>query len=1041
MINILEKGDTFVKLLYCYILFLDEKGKEKPHRGLHHVELNLSTMDRFIYDASTNTLRRKDRKAPLPIYFWSYKDLKPEDCNIYNVNVIAGENGSGKTTAIRSVINLLDFFHAAADDSNSQEHPRMSYNHRALLILEDNGVQYLLDYSPAAWKTNTIQTKGFSDGQLYSFTCWSRDAFTRRQNDTAKKIASLLQKTKVVYLTNTITQYDYERHIRHHNAPLRDFFIYDASIGASIGPDLVQFFPYEVYKQVKYVFNPLQVKKRDMLKKCEPEDCVPEIRIPHTLSLRLRLDQYNDAFSRYSFPTALESMTSGKGVEHISYNDLEFPELLGILCVASFVDNVNKSFKKANLIEKTDDILFPQRQEFKNQILKTELQFYYAMRSCTSLTCHTDSITCLSILPEKRLVSGSRDCSLRVWDSNIGECLQIWKGHFDSITCIANLPNGQVVSGSHDRTLRVWNINSEESLQTLSEHTESVTCVAVLQDGRIVSGSNDKTIRVWDANTGTCQRILKGHTGSITCLTILPDGQIVSGSLDCTVRVWDVRTNTCIEILKGHAGSITCLLACSDGRIISGSMDNTLRVWHSNVDLCLSGHYKAIRCVTVLPDGRIVSGSDDHTLRIWDAHTGQCLHTMGGHSSSINCVAFLPDGHVASGSWDCTLRIWDIDKGTYLYSLRGHSGKISCLTVLSDGRIVSGSKDNSILIWETEEGTRKLNPDVHILMKHCLDYIDYVYDKYESFFSRFTRINENTFELSLDVIKPREDDKSKNAGKKVDGVYKEIIEFVQKYLSICKYSYSIDFEWGMSSGEENMLRIFSNLYHIFDWDYKIYNNETHTTDVSKKTICDTLLLFMDEADLTFHPEWQRRLVGVLTAYIPQIYPASCAKDIQLILSTHSPLILGDIPCENITYLYAKDIQSQDSKPDPAVPGETFGQNIHTILKENFFLSKGTVGAFAARKINEAAKELVAMKGRVLNEQDQEKLSALRQTIRLVAPGILRTQLELLIRDLEDDEEGCHQEEIKHLLEKWTTLSVEKRQKLLNILEQEGKADD
>ena len=102
---------------------------------------------------------------------------------------------------------------------------------------------------------------------------------------------------------------------------------------------------------------------------------------------------------------------------------------------------------------------------------------------------------------------------------------------------------------------------------------------------------------------------------------------------------------------------------------------------------------------------------------------------------------------------------------------------------------------------------------------------------------------------------------------------------------------------------------------------------------------------MDEADLTYHPEWQRQLIKILTAFLPLEFGSCGLNNIQLILTTHSPLLLGDIPPNNVIYL--KENTNNIN---------TFGQNIHTILKDSFFLKNG-IGAFAADKINRTAKIL------------------------------------------------------------------------------------
>ena len=78
-------------------------------------------------------------------------------------------------------------------------------------------------------------------------------------------------------------------------------------------------------------------------------------------------------------------------------------------------------------------------------------------------------------------------------------------------------PDGKrIVSGSHDNTLRLWDADTGQPIgQPMTGHTGAVFSVAFSPDGkRIVSGSYDKTVRLWDADTGQpIGQPLTGHTG------------------------------------------------------------------------------------------------------------------------------------------------------------------------------------------------------------------------------------------------------------------------------------------------------------------------------------------------------------------------------------------------------------------------------------------------------------------------------------------------------------------------------------------------
>ena len=302
--------------------------------------------------------------------------------------------------------------------------------------------------------------------------------------------------------------------------------------------------------------------------------------------------------------------------------------------------------------------------------------------------------------------------------------------HTKRVQCIGVLPDGRVLSGSLDKTIKVWDLtkpNGEQCAHTLTGHTDWVRCIGIL-DGRVLSGSSDKTIKVWDLtkpNGEQCTHNLTGHTGWVRCIGVLPDGRVVSGSDDKTIKMWDLTKpngEECTHTLRGNTGWAQCIVLLPDGRVVSGSNDKTIKVWDltkSDGEECthtLAGHTDWVRCIVVLPDGRVLSGSDDKTIRVWDLtkpNGKQCTHILTGHTGQVRCIEVLPDGRVLSGSDDKTIKVWDLTKPNgeqCTHTLTGHTNWVRCIGVLPDGRVLSGSDDKTIRVWDYPESQPAL-PD------------------------------------------------------------------------------------------------------------------------------------------------------------------------------------------------------------------------------------------------------------------------------------------------------------------------------------------
>jgi WD40 repeat protein/tetratricopeptide (TPR) repeat protein/tRNA A-37 threonylcarbamoyl transferase component Bud32 len=333
----------------------------------------------------------------------------------------------------------------------------------------------------------------------------------------------------------------------------------------------------------------------------------------------------------------------------------------------------------------------------------------------------------------KRIASGSRDQTVKVWDVQSGQEVLSLQGHTGSVYSVVFSPDGKRLAsgvGEYGKPgeVKVWDAQTGRQVLALQGHTGYVWSVAFSPDGRrLATGSGDKTVKVWDAQTGQENLALKGHTNVVTSVAFSPDGKrLASGSWDSTVKVWDAQTGQQLLTLKGHTGPVHCVCFSPDGkRIASGSGNHSdpfipgkpgeVKVWDAQSAqelLSLQGHPGYVSSVAFSPDGkRIASASqDDQTVKVRDAQTGQQVVALKGHTDGVWSVAFSPDGmHLASGSWDSTVRVWDAQAGQEVLALKGHTAGVRCVSFSPDGkRLASASDDRTVGLWDAQSGQQLL---------------------------------------------------------------------------------------------------------------------------------------------------------------------------------------------------------------------------------------------------------------------------------------------------------------------------------------------
>lgn len=206
--------------------------------------------------------------------------------------------------------------------------------------------------------------------------------------------------------------------------------------------------------------------------------------------------------------------------------------------------------------------------------------------------------------------------------------------------------------------------------------------------------------------------------------------------------------------------------------------------------------------------------------------------------------------------------------------------------------------------------------------------------------------------------------------------YKQLITTAYNNTQeIFKHNFDfLDFDWyDMSSGEKARLNLISRF---------------HSTE---KSICNEryLLILIDEGETYFHPEWQREYVYLLLETLPIIFNEN---KIQIIFTSNSPIVISDLPRENIVFL--ENIEGLCSVRKNNTFRDTFGANVHTLLSDSFFMKNDIIGEFAREKITKIIY--------ILNKSDEEfkdwvknnrvDLKNIKKEISIIGEDLIRNKL-------------------------------------------------
>ena len=227
--------------------------------------------------------------------------------------------------------------------------------------------------------------------------------------------------------------------------------------------------------------------------------------------------------------------------------------------------------------------------------------------------------------------------------------------------------------------------------------------------------------------------------------------------------------------------------------------------------------------------------------------------------------------------------------------------------------------------------------------------------------------------------------------------------FIKFYNHVARLPFIRTF-WGMSTGETLRLNLFSQLYDISIHHDNVYPNEN-------------LWILIDEAGSHLHPEWQAGYVEMLRSAASQIF--TNRSNIQIILTTHSPIILSDVPRHDVLYLISKTDETRSIPRD-----RTFGQNIYKLFEESFFL-KSVSGSLSTSVMDRLEADLAHFE-----ELSAEEREVLKATIDIIGEDFIRSHYQFKFDTLSKNNRT---ERVQKSIELFSSMDSKEREEMIRFI--------
>ena len=351
-------------------------------------------------------------------------------------------------------------------------------------------------------------------------------------------------------------------------------------------------------------------------------------------------------------------------------------------------NNANNNEYYENIIKKKDNIIFELNKKIKyleeqlkdktnnnnnylNKILNINNNFNISLKKpIYTLNYHKEWILCLYVLNDGRLISGSADKSIIIYNKATYQPDLIIKEHKGSVRCITQLSSGILATCSRDKTIKLFNIkeNNYNIIQTLNDHADWVNKIIEIDNKYLVSCSYDNSIIFYLKDNLKYKKEYQISTNGICyCISQIKENEICFSENNNKICFFDINK-------RKIKSSISNISKSSFSPFIKISKDLLFISGYNKILIININYYELIREIEVPNSGWIhgdcmlnknllFTGDEKGIIREWKIEEDNLIlisKKEDAHKDWISTLLNIGNEHIVSGSFDKSIKIWKI---------------------------------------------------------------------------------------------------------------------------------------------------------------------------------------------------------------------------------------------------------------------------------------------------------------------------------------------------------------------------------------------